>query len=60
MLPAPFTRDGFGAVWMRFGVSGYWSAWFLKQNTAYYLSSCFDTESEAINAARNAHGMASH
>jgi hypothetical protein len=60
MLPGQFTREGFGAVWVRFGVGGYWRAWFLKQNTAYYLSQCFDTESEAINAAQQAYGMASH
>ena len=60
MLPAPFTREDSGAVWVRYGVSGYWCAWFLKQNTAYYLASCFDTESEAVHAAKQAYEMASH
>lgn len=60
MMPGQFTRDGFGAVWVRFGVGGYWCAWFLKQNTVYYLPTCFDTESMAVNAAEQSYGMASH
>jgi hypothetical protein len=59
VTPNPFSQDGVGAVWTAFGVSGYWRAWYLKQNTVFYLLPCFDTESEAVNAARNAYGLAS-
>jgi len=59
VLPNPFSSSGYGAVWVRFGVSGYWRGWFLKKNTVFYLNSCFDTESNAINAAANCYGMAS-
>jgi len=56
--PNPFACSGYGAVWVRFGVSGYWRAWILKKNSVFYLNSCFDTESNAINAAAKCYGMA--
>jgi hypothetical protein len=59
VTPPAFSRDGHGAVWVRFGVSGYWRAWFLKQSTVFYLHTCFDTESMAVSAAQTAYGMAS-
>jgi hypothetical protein len=58
VTPNPFSSSGYGAVWVRFGVSGYWRAWFLKQSTVFYLEPCFDRESEAINAAARTYGMA--
>lgn len=59
MTPNQFARDGYGAAWVRFGVSGWYRAWFIKQNTVFYLPTCFDSESEAVNAATKAYGMAS-
>jgi len=60
MMPNQFARDGFGAVWVSYGLLGYWSAWYIKQNTVFYLPSCFDTESTAVAAAKAHHGNASN
>jgi hypothetical protein len=60
MMPSPFQTDGFGAVWVAYGAMGYWSAWYIKQNTVFYLPTCFDTESTAVAAAQAQHGNASH
>ena len=60
MMPGAFQTDGFGAVWVTYGVMGYWSAWYIKENTVFYLPDCFDTESMAVNAAKAKHGIASH
>lgn len=59
MTPGQFSKDGVGAVWVSLGVSGYWRAWFIKQNTVFYLLGCFDTESMAVQAAGEAYGLAS-
>ena len=59
-MPNQFSRDGFGAVWVSYGLLGYWSAWYIKQNTVFYLPGCFDTESTAVNAAQAQYGHASH
>jgi hypothetical protein len=60
MSPSPLSRDGIGAVWIALGVDGYWRPWFIKQNTVFYLPTCFDTHNEAVQAATLAHGMASN
>ena len=60
MTPSSLTRDGFGAVWTSFGVSGYWKPWIIKTNTVFYLPTCFDTHDEAVGAAEAAYGMASN
>jgi len=59
VTPGQFSRDGVGAVWVTFAVSGYWRAWFIKQNTVFYLARCFDDESMAVQAAQEAYGLAS-
>ena len=60
MMPGAFQTDGFGAVWVTYGVMGYWSAWYIKQNTVFYLPGCFDTESTAVTAAQAQYGNASN
>ena len=60
MTPNQFSRDGVGAVWVTLGVSGYWRAWFIKQNTVFYLVGCFDAESMAVQAAKEAYELASN
>ena len=60
VTPPPFSADACGAVWVSFGVSGWYRAWYIKTNTVFYLPDCFDCESTAITAAEASYGYASH
>ena len=58
MTPNPLSSDGCGAVWVRYGLHGYWRPWFVKTNTVFYVNECFDNESMSVQAAETAHGLA--
>lgn len=60
MTPPPFAGDCCGAVWVTFRQSGWFRAWYIKEKTVFYLTECFDSESEAVTAAEACYGYASN